>query len=255
MYISFALGSDLAWNHFWRKSCCTMLSPCDGVTNSQEANGRATCSKRQYTIAAGSAVKDNTNAFSCIVLPWCQSTCALTGIELARMHAVHRALWIENKAFRISEDVCNNACKFLRDSLHLPMRSLVLAVVKLFVKTTMEIVLLRILTMLCKHETCTSDYRKLCCCRTLTVARPSSYMAAHDIGIFTDSAATFELLIYIFHTTVLIPLGSKCFLTRSCNYTSNDERDELPMDFVVYTSRNDIIYDQCLTQPPLFSSL
>ena len=118
-----------------------MLSSRDGVTNSQEANGRATRSKRQYTTDAGSAVKGNTNAFSCIVLPWCQSTCALTGIELARMHAAHWFFFVNRKtAFHISKDVCKNACTFLRDSLHLPMRSFELAIVRLFVKMTMETV-------------------------------------------------------------------------------------------------------------------
>ena len=149
-----------------------MLSSRDGGTNSQEANGCASRSKRQYTIHAVSEVKDHRNACSCIVLPWCQSTCALTGIELARMHADHCVFeWktqhlalpkmFAKTPVRFSETVficqCAHSCWQSSGSLsRLPWR----------------LSFSMILTMLYKHETCTSDYGKLCRCRTLTVARP-----------------------------------------------------------------------------------
>ena len=60
----------------------------------------------------------------------------------------------------------------------------------------------------------------------------------NDIYVFTDSAATFELLIYLFHTTVLIPLRLRSVANRACHYTSDDEREEHPIDVFVYSSRN-----------------
>ena len=110
------------------------------MAEAQEACGRATRSKRQYATDADSAVKDHTNAFSCIVLPWCQSTCALSGIELARMHAVHRAfLNPEHSISQFQRCLQHSACTLLQDS-QLFMRSIVLTIVTPFVNITMETV-------------------------------------------------------------------------------------------------------------------
>ena len=62
------------------------------MSEPEERCERAPRCQRHHAPETQIAERNHTDALHCIVLPWCQATCALTPIEIARLHAVHSAL-------------------------------------------------------------------------------------------------------------------------------------------------------------------
>ena len=61
------------------------------------------------------------------------------------------------------------------------------------------------------------------------------------IDIFTDSAETFEWMIYLFNTTALNPLGLNYCMKRAWHYTSDDNREVFPRNSPVHSSRTEAL--------------
>ena len=178
-------------------------------------------------------LKSHTSSFQNIVLPWCKRTCALNGIELLQLHAVHRAFLLPlHNILYLQKCLQSRMFNISRECQHHNEADDLITIENLGLHYRSDCLFrgfLRHCTLLKGAPVISGSFAVAEYLRSQEV--PLTWRP-NDIDIFTDSIDTFEWMIYRFNTTVMNPLNLKYSMRRACLYQSDHNQEIIEHDHI-----------------------